>query len=165
MSQPYEGATPEQLEHHLVRHFLEIHAMFRNQLAVMLDYVAELIDGEQQLGGSETRMRIQALIRAGAQYSQLLHFHHHGETSIMFPALEEEGLDTAVVARLNREHDEIAALIDQFSRAIRDFSTIEPQVMNNDLRRLAEALQAHLAYEETHVCPLLTRWSHFPGFH
>ncbi|MBC8170418.1 MAG: hypothetical protein H7X77_02050, partial [Anaerolineae bacterium] len=52
---------------------------------------------------------------------------------------------------------------DKFHTAIYDFAAIDPEVMNNDLRRLADALQAHLAYEEMHVCPLLTRFTHFPG--
>jgi hypothetical protein len=67
-----------------------------------------------------------------------------------------------VVECLNSEHDAISILIDKFSASIRDLAAIEPEVMNNDMRRLAEALKAHLDYEETHVCPVLARWTRWP---
>lgn len=162
LNEPYVGSTPDQLRHPLVQEFLAIHNMFRNELAVMLGFVNELIAGNTQLNAPETTIRTHALIRSGRQYTQLLHFHHHGESSHLFPALQEEGLETEIIERLESDHDEIAVLIDKFSDAIRDFSAIEPNVLNNDLRRLSEALHAHLAYEETHVCPLLTRFSGWP---
>jgi hemerythrin-like domain-containing protein len=156
---PYEGATPEQLRHPLVSHFLEVHDMFRNQLEAVLHYTRDLINGEQQLDAPETKVRIQSLIRAGTQYTYMLHHHHHLETDALFPKLKREGLETSIIDHLNADHDEIGGLIDDFSAAIRNLAAIEPEVMNNDLRRLAEALHNHLAYEETHVCPLLTHFS------
>lgn len=159
---PYEGATAEQIGHPLVREFLAIHDMFRNELAAMLHFANELISGDRKLTDTETKIRTQALIRTGMRYTQLLHFHHHGESSMMFPGLHEEGLETAVIQRLESDHDEIAVLIDKFDDAIRNFAAIDPNVITNDLRRLSDALQSHLAYEETHVCPLLTRWTHWP---
>jgi hemerythrin-like domain-containing protein len=159
---PYEGATPEQLRHPLVHELLAVHQMFRNELATILRYVNELTAGEQSLSGAETNARVQRLILVGAQYTQMLHMHHHLETSALFPPLQQEGLEKSVVDRLNAEHDEIAVMIDNFSAAIRRFSTIEPGIMDTDLRRLAEALHAHLAYEETHVCPFLARFSGWP---
>ena len=160
--QPYEGATPEQLSHPLVGHFLAVHDMFRSQLQSILNYVEDLIAGDAVLSDPQTKARTHALIRAGAQYTHYLHFHHNAETTVMFPALEKEGLDVAVVERLNADHDEISVLIDKFNEAIQNLATIEPEVLNNDMRRLADALHAHLAYEETHVCPLMTRWTEFP---
>jgi len=160
---PYTGATSEQLQHPLVREFLGVHNMFRQELANILNFTEQLLAGEEALSGPETQARMQMLIRAGSQYTQYLHFHHHGESSMMFPKLAEEGLEAGVIARLEREHDEIAGLIDKFSEAIRNLATVEPEVVNTDLRRLSEALQAHLAYEETHVCPLLTRFASWPG--
>ena len=161
----YEGATAEQLDHPLVQEFLAIHDMFRNQLAAMLRYLDDLLMGKAQISGPETTIRTQALIRAGTQYTQVLHFHHHAETSSLFPALQEEGLEIEVVDRLNAEHDELGVMIDKFNDGIHDLAAVEPEVMNNDMRRLAEALRAHLAYEETHVCPLMVRWSHWPEMH
>jgi hemerythrin-like domain-containing protein len=160
-NEPYDGATPEQLRHPMVREFLGIHNMFRNELTKMLDFVNELSSGEQQLNSPETKNRIQIVISAGTRYTQLLHMHHHAETSMVFPALAAEGLAADVINRLNTDHDEIAVLIDNFSVAIRSLATVQPAVMDNDLRRLSEALHAHLAYEETHVCPFLARFSNW----
>jgi iron-sulfur cluster repair protein YtfE (RIC family) len=160
---PYEGATAEQLNHPLVNQFLAIHDMFRDQLQEIVEYVDDLLSGEVQLSDPQTKARVQALIRAGTQYTHYLHFHHHAETDTLFPALQKEGLESAIVDKLNADHDEIGALIDKFSDAIRNLAAVEPEVMNNDLRRLSDALRAHLAYEESHVCPLMVRWTHFPG--
>jgi iron-sulfur cluster repair protein YtfE (RIC family) len=162
---PYVGATPEQLRSPLVREFLSVHDMFRNQLQGIVEYIEDLLSGEAQLDAPETRVRIQALIRAGSQYTQMLHSHHHAETSIMFPALQKDGLDQVVVDKLNADHDEISVLIDQFDNGIHHLAGVDSAVMNHDLRRLSDALRDHLAYEETHVCPLMARWSQWPGMH
>lgn len=159
----YEGATPEQLRHPLVHELLMVHEHFRREMALMLRFANDLINGQTELSSSETTTRVQALIQVGIQYTHHLHMHHTLESSYLFPALEKQDPSVApIVARLQHEHDEIAVLIDEFSNAIRDFAQVNPEVVNTDLRRLAEALQAHLAYEETHVCPLLTRFSRWP---
>jgi hemerythrin-like domain-containing protein len=162
VNEPYVGATPEQLQNPLVHELLGVHNLFRAQLEKMLRYINDLLVGEQQLTAAETNAQMQQLIRAGTQYTHMLHTHHTLETSMMFPALQDEGLEAAVVERLNAEHDEIGFLIDQFSVAIRQLSSIEPDVLQHDLRRLSDTLHSHLAYEETHVCPFLARFSHWP---
>lgn len=164
MSQmPYEGATAEQLQSHLVRQFLAVHDMFRNELAAMLGFVDELLDGHQQLTGAEAQARVHALIRTGMQYTQYLHSHHHHESSDLFPVLaQEDPTFAAIIPRLEAEHDQIGALVDQFSAGIRGLAAIDPRVLDTDMRRLSDALRAHLAYEETHVCPLLTHFAQWP---
>lgn len=164
INEPYVDATPEQLRHPLVREFLSIHNMFRNELANILLYVQQLTAQEVSLDDPQTRFHVQAIIRSGSRYTQLLHFHHHAETDNMFPVLQQEGLEDAIVDKLNSDHDELGAMIDRFAAAIRDFAKVDPAVLTSDLRRLADALQAHLAYEEMHVCPLLTHFDRFPGY-
>jgi hemerythrin-like domain-containing protein len=161
---PYDGATPEQLRHHLVREFLGIHTMFRRQLDAMLRFVDDLLVNQQRLSGPETAAQVQQLAQATYQYTQYLHFHHHAESSGLFPVLRKEGLADAVVDRLEAEHDQIAALIDRLDATMRNVAAVDPQAIDSDLRRLAEALRGHLTYEETHVCPLLTHFSHWPMF-
>jgi iron-sulfur cluster repair protein YtfE (RIC family) len=165
MNTPYEGATQEQLRNPMVNELLRVHDMFRDQLADIMDYIDDLLAGDKQLNAPETAMRVQSLIRAGAQYTQMLHFHHHAETSSLFPLLQKDGLEVAVVDRLNSDHDEIGMMIDQFNSAILNLAAVEPDVMNNDLRRLAQALREHLAYEETHICPFLARLKQWPSMH
>jgi iron-sulfur cluster repair protein YtfE (RIC family) len=159
---PYTGATPEQLESPLVQELLGVHNMFRSQLAAILDFANELLAGRAALAGPDTRRQVEALVRAGAQYATYLHHHHHLESSMLFPALSRDGLAAEVRDRLVREHDEIAVLINQFQGAVNQLSAVEPAAFNSDLRRLADALQAHLAYEETHVCPMLARMRGWP---
>src|SRR4051812_31064107 len=103
----YDGATPAQLRHPLVREFLAIHDMFRRQLDAMLRFVDALTTDEQRVTGPETTARIQRLAQAAYQYTQLLHFHHHGESSMLFPALHEQGLAAPIITRLEAEHTEI----------------------------------------------------------
>jgi iron-sulfur cluster repair protein YtfE (RIC family) len=164
-STPYEGATAEQLRSPMVNELLRVHGMFRNQLARIMDYIDDLLSGEEQLSAPGTAVRIQSLIRAGAQYTQMLHFHHHAETDSLFPLLQNDGLEATVVDRLNTDHDEIGTMIDNFNNAIRNLAAVEPEVMNHDLRRLADALREHLAYEETHICPFLARLKQWPSMH
>lgn len=158
----YEGATPEQLRSPLVQELLTIHKLFRDELASIVEYVDALLVGDLGLADAETSARVQALIRAGARYTQHLHMHHRIETVSLFPMLEREGLETPVVDRLNAEHDEIGALVDHFSKGIQQLAHVDRAVLDSDLRRLSDALHAHLAYEETHVCPLLARFSGWP---
>src|SRR5688572_25615501 len=162
-NQPYEGATPQQLQHPMVRELLAIHGMFRREMETMLRFITDLIEGQQQLTETEITVRIHTLIRAGMQYTHMLHHHHTLETSFVFPALRNEDPAIApVIDRLNAEHDEIAVMIDQFSEGVEKALAVEPRVLDTDLRRLADALHQHLAYEETHVCPVLTRMSRWP---
>jgi len=154
---PYHGATSEQLQNPFVRELLAIHNMFRDQLVAMLGFVNELKTSKQPLTHAKNLPHIQILVRAGARYTEMLHGHHQLETALLFPSLSAEGLPASVIDQLNAEHDGISILIDKFSAEIADPARIEPEVINHDLQRLSEALQAHLAYEETHVCPLLAR--------
>jgi iron-sulfur cluster repair protein YtfE (RIC family) len=154
---PYDGATPEQLASPYVQELLAVHGMFRREMATMLRYADALLNGDQSPSAVETQSRIQSLIRAGSQYTMMLHHHHHLESDTLFPVLEAQGMDRAIVDRLNREHDEISVLIDAFSESVHDLTTAHPDAATTDLQKLSDALIAHLAYEETHVCPMLAR--------
>lgn len=155
---PYEGATPEQLEHPMVQEFLAIHGMFRRELASMQRFVETLLAGDSDLDAADIRARVHLLSGAAFRYTSLLHFHHNGESMGMFPMLRGQGLAPATIARLETEHDEIAVLIDNLETALRNVATVDPRALNTDLQELAAKLSAHLAYEETHVCPLLTHF-------
>src|SRR5689334_9070213 len=154
---PYDGATPEQLQSPYVQELLAVHGMFRREMATMLHYAESLLAADQSPDAAETQRRIQSLIRAGSQYTMMLHHHHHLESDTLFPVLEAQGLDTSIVAKLNADHDEIALLIDAFSESVHDLTAAKPAAATPDLQKLSDALTAHLAYEETHICPALAR--------
>jgi hemerythrin-like domain-containing protein len=159
---PYTGATPDQLTSPLVQELLGVHNMFRQQLAAILDFANDLLAGREQLDGPTTRQRVSTHVRAGAQYATYLHHHHHLESDMLFPGLTQQGLAGEIRDRLEREHDEIAVMIDKFHGAVNNLAAADPAAVHSDLRRLSDALQAHLAYEETHVCPLLARMKGWP---
>jgi hemerythrin-like domain-containing protein len=161
----YEGATLAQLKNENVQHFLYIHNYLRNEMRMLLQLIDELIE---EPGGETAEINqsiIQALIRSGKQYGQHLHAHHHGETSLLFPTLKRAGLASEIVDRLNHEHDELSALIDEVTMALSGMETAEFPKINDRLRQLGNALRSHLDYEERHVCPLLANWSSTTEFY
>lgn len=158
---PYEGATLAQLKNENVQQFLYLHGYLRNEMKMLLQLIEGLMD-EGGLAGETAELDqglIQSLIQSGSQYAQHLHAHHHGETALMFPVLARAGLDDEIVQRLNREHDELGALIDTVMAALLQMKTADVARITADLGRLGEALRAHLDYEERHVCPLLGLWN------
>ena len=163
-STTYADATSAELNHPMVRQFLAIHTMFRGELANMLRFVDALLAQGQSLQQAEMAGYIQTLAEATYRYTHYLHLHHHHESSGLFPELRREGLEHEVIQRLEREHDEITALISQLEGTLQNAAAIDAQVINRDLQRLAESLRLHLAYEESHVCPLLTRFSNWPMY-
>ncbi|NMB91060.1 MAG: hemerythrin domain-containing protein, partial [Chloroflexi bacterium] len=148
---PYPGATPEELAHPLVNHFLAIHATFRQQLADLLRLSSEILAGELPLPAPEMNARLQRLIHLGARYTYGLHLHHRLETQEMFPTLAAEGLETDVIERLNAEHRQLSDLLDQVNAGIQDLDTAAPGALDARLLRLSQQLKAHLDYEEVHV--------------
>lgn len=160
--QPYQGATPAQLRHPQVREFLAVHNMFRNYLAELLDYVDGLLAGQSAMSRPEALGRYRMLSQATYQYTQMLHHHHHLESAMLFPSLRQEGLAESVIERLEAEHAEIAGLITRLDASMENAAALDAKLVDEDLRRLAEGLRAHLAYEETHVCPVLVRFKGWP---
>jgi hemerythrin-like domain-containing protein len=156
---PYEGATPEQLDNMNVQHFLHLHNYLRNELRMILQFVEELTRGAGEVSAENNRELLEGLFRAGSQYAQHLHAHHHGETQLLFPVLKREGLDSEVVERLNREHDEIGALIDGVTTSLFQMKSADLPGMMQDMHQLGDTLRNHLEYEESYICPLLTHWS------
>jgi hemerythrin-like domain-containing protein len=157
---PYEGATLDQLRNPNVQHFLQLHGYLRYELQMMLQLVDELT---READFNQNMLR--SLMSAGSRYAQHLHAHHHGETQLMFPVLEREGLAKEIVARLNREHDEIGSLIEKVSGSLFQMRTAEFPEIKENLRQLGNSLRTHLDYEEKHVCPLLSLWDSPGGFY
>lgn len=161
LNPPYEGATLAQLQNANVQHFLQLHAYLRNELRLMLELVDELSEGLDDYN----QATIHSLVNVGSRYAQHLHAHHHGETQLLFPVLNREGLEAEIVARLNREHDEISELIDVAVGGLFRLKTADVSKITAELRQLGNALRSHLDYEEKHVCPLLALWDSPAGFY
>lgn len=156
---PHEGITEEQLNNANVQQLLYLHGYLRNELKTILQFIDDLTDEQVERTPASYQRLIHSLIMSGSQYAQHLHAHHHGETQLMFPALQQAGLPPTVIEQLNREHDQLGEMIDSVSKALFRPTTADLSQIKTDLHQLGEALRSHLDYEETHLCPLLALWA------
>ncbi|MGW3949704.1 nitroreductase/quinone reductase family protein [Streptomyces sp. NPDC004752] len=121
-----------------------IHDVFRRELALIR---AEFDQGNGATLGAQLRVNCLTLCQG-------LHNHHQGEDLGLFPHLADRHPGFASVReRLTREHERIAELVEELRRAV---STREPAAARAEVIRLTQELEAHLAYEEEQLLPLLS---------
>ncbi|GAA3448159.1 nitroreductase/quinone reductase family protein [Planomonospora venezuelensis] len=121
-----------------------IHDAFRRELALIRKEVAASGPG---LGA---QLRINCLTLC-----QGLHHHHTNEDAGMFSALAGQRPDLApVLDRLGEEHQRVAVLLDELQKAV-SAEGADPQAVLSEVERLAGELEAHLAYEEEQLIPVL----------
>jgi deazaflavin-dependent oxidoreductase (nitroreductase family) len=121
-----------------------IHDAFRRELALIRDEVARSGPG---LGA---QLRVNCLT-----VCQGLHHHHINEDVGMFVALDGQRTDLApTLARLREEHRRIAALVERLQQVV-NATDAEPAEVRREVERLTTELEAHLAYEEEQLIPVL----------
>ncbi|MFS8199240.1 nitroreductase/quinone reductase family protein [Streptomyces sp. CWNU-52B] len=121
-----------------------VHDAFRRELALIRK---EIGDAGSNLGA---QLRINCLT-----FCQGLHNHHTGEDTMMFPFLADRHPELEpVLARLREEHEQIAALTAELKQVIGTDSA-QPGYVRGEVERLTAALEAHLAYEEAQLIPVL----------
>ncbi|MEX1652354.1 nitroreductase/quinone reductase family protein [Streptomyces pseudovenezuelae] len=119
-----------------------VHDVFRRELALIR---RELATGSTILGA---QLRVNCLT-----FCQGLHNHHTGEDVAMFPFLAERHPEAApALDRLRAEHEHIAALVEELRRTL---SGTDLDSVRTEVERLTTELEAHLAYEEEQLLPLL----------
>jgi deazaflavin-dependent oxidoreductase (nitroreductase family) len=121
-----------------------IHDAFRREFALIRREIAESGPG---LGA---QLRVNCLTAC-----QGLHHHHVGEDTGIFPYLADARPELApVLERLDREHQTIAALMEELQRVV---STVDadPLLVLPQVERLIDELEGHLAYEEEQLIPIL----------
>ncbi|MET9312850.1 nitroreductase/quinone reductase family protein [Kribbella sp. NPDC003505] len=115
-----------------------IHTAFRRELALIRHEVATS-------GTLGAQLRINCLT-----VCQGLHFHHTGESTMLFPSLLEQHPELAdVIAVLQTEHDQIAVLLEELKRLVG-----APDVLAQ-VDELIAQLNAHLDREEAELLPYL----------
>lgn len=143
-----------------------VHDAFRRELALIRKEFADAGPGTTALGA---QLRVNCLT-----FCQGLHNHHTGEDVAMFPALAGRHPELApVIDRLSREHEQIAALTEELKAVIDTAgpNTADPgseggpasvhrelvhrELVRKEVERLTDALEAHLAYEEEQLIPIL----------
>jgi deazaflavin-dependent oxidoreductase (nitroreductase family) len=121
---------------------LAVHGAFRRELALIRDEVAA---SGASLGA---QLRINCL-----SLCEGLGNHHLGEDTQLFPPLERRHPGLApTMARLRREHETVAGLLDELRRALDEG---DPGSLLAEVERLTAALEAHLDHEEERLVPLL----------
>ncbi|MFJ5264202.1 nitroreductase/quinone reductase family protein [Streptomyces sp. NPDC088387] len=120
-----------------------VHDAFRRELDMIRK---ELTDGGTHL---VAQLRINCLT-----FCHGLDNHHTGENIAMFPALAGRYPEAApTLVRLNEEHERITELVEELRRVVMGDEPVP--VVRAEVERLTTALEAHLAYEEEQLMPLL----------
>jgi len=121
-----------------------IHDAFRRELALIRKEIAESGPG---LGA---QLRVNCLTVCNG-----LHQHHIHEDRGVFPALAENRPELApTLDRLRREHQMIAALVEELREVISAEGS-DPLLVLPQVERLTDELERHLTYEEEQLIPIL----------
>ncbi|MER5334274.1 nitroreductase/quinone reductase family protein [Micromonospora sp. NPDC002717] len=121
-----------------------VHDAFRRELALIRDEV------DRSGPGLGAQLRVNCLT-----VCQGLHHHHTNEDDGMFAALDGQRPDLApTLARLREEHQRIAALVARLQQVV-GAPDADPAGVRREVARLTVELEAHLAYEEEQLIPVL----------
>lgn len=128
-----------------------VHNAFRRHLAAMPDLVS-------QVSAADT-VRAQRLVVFLNELVSGLHHHHTGEDELMWPILRERApADTALVQRMEAQHERIASLMKRADREAVEFASSAAPLTRDrlaaTLRLLSAALDEHLDEEERRILPV-----------
>ncbi|POX41622.1 nitroreductase/quinone reductase family protein [Streptomyces sp. Ru72] len=123
-----------------------VHDLFRRELALIRKEFAA--SGSGSAPGAQLRINCLTLCKG-------LGNHHAGEDIVLFPSLEGRHPELApAFERLRREHERIAALLDDLRRVVSAPDADGTRALT-EVERLTGELEAHLTYEEEQLLPLL----------
>lgn len=138
------GGPPHVDASSMGRYVKAVHDAFRHELALIR---REIADAGPTLGA---QLRVNCLT-----FCQNLHHHHTGEDITVFPFLADRHPELApALDRLREEHVRIAALTAELKEVI-GTEPADPERVREEVERLTGALEAHLAYEEEQLTPVL----------
>jgi iron-sulfur cluster repair protein YtfE (RIC family) len=147
-----------------------IHDHLRAELAQLQDLVVQVADGHVDVTRARSMIATMTMRQNSwtlgtycATYCRIVTTHHTIEDLQMFPRLREGDPALApVVDRLEREHHQVAAVLEDLDRALVAMVT-RPGDGVEGVRRavaaLSDVLLAHLAYEESQLVGPLNRMS------
>jgi len=137
-----------------------IHGAVRRDLARLTEALDGAPDGDRARAGE--------LQRAFTNLHQQLTVHHEGEDEYVFPWLASEGVDADLLKAMETEHEAMAAGLAESSETMaaygRSGSAADAAAARASLVRTTEAVERHLAHEETDLEPLITSRSESPGW-
>jgi iron-sulfur cluster repair protein YtfE (RIC family) len=148
---------------------LYVHAVLREDLAKVERMAAEIEDGLMQPGDFERELAdlkengpLWTLKKDCLSYCELLHSHHTGEDTRLFPSLRELNPELGpAVDRLEREHQDVSELLERIEAAAKRLVATDSAHARAEtaalLKELRELLIAHLAFEEAAAGPTIRR--------
>ncbi|MCC9710569.1 nitroreductase/quinone reductase family protein [Streptomyces sp. MNU76] len=123
-----------------------VHDAFRRELGL----VKKELTATGGRAGLGAQLRINCLT-----FCQGLHNHHNGEAMGLFPFLGERHPELApTLSRLHEEHERITVLVEELRRVVTAEDAAPADVLP-EVERLIDELEAHLAYEEQQLIPVL----------
>ncbi|MFF0448931.1 nitroreductase/quinone reductase family protein [Streptomyces sp. NPDC004609] len=129
-----------------------VHGGLRREVALIRKEIAES-GPESGTGGRSTALGAQLRVNC-LTLCEGLRRHHMGEDGSVFPMARERFPELApVLARLDREHREIASILGELQRIVT--AGADPVAVLPEVDRLAAELEVHLAYEEEQLIPLM----------
>ena len=135
-----------------------IHAAVRRDLARFLDAFASFRDGDQT--------RATQLRTAWDFFRGELDYHHRGEHAIAWPALRSVGVDDALLAQMDAEHDKLAAALAAAGDKMHALAQSPTKAAADDARaamtELKSVAEEHLAHEERDIDSVYVANRHGP---
>jgi hemerythrin-like domain-containing protein len=147
-------ATPTVHQRPDTREMVVVHDLFRREFGNLPGLVRGVAPGDTE--------RAAVVVEFLRELAAGLHHHHTGEDELMWPLLLERApMDSALILRMEEQHERIAELYRRAERFAGSF-TARADVESRDslaetLTDLNDALGEHLHDEEVHILPLAER--------
>ncbi|GAA2357014.1 hemerythrin domain-containing protein [Dactylosporangium salmoneum] len=129
-----------------------VHQVYRRELRLLVDLIAAVEPGD--------RARAAVVAEHLTDMAASLHEHHVGEDELLWPPLLSRAEpDAAAVLRMQQQHDELHALLEEAGALAPVWRESASRADRDRLAavaaRLSVVTDAHLADEEQHVLPLI----------
>jgi hemerythrin-like domain-containing protein len=129
-----------------------VHNCFRQQFGNLPGLVQGVAAGD--------RARAAVVVEFLGELTVALHHHHEGEDELMWPVLLERApMDSALILRMEEQHERIAELYRRAERSAETFTAqadpVSRDTLAETLTELNDALGEHLHDEEVHILPLV----------
>ncbi|HEY5881274.1 MAG TPA: hemerythrin domain-containing protein [Nakamurella sp.] len=131
-----------------------VHNAYRQQFGALPGLVRGVADGDGERAG--------IVVEFFTELTRSLHHHHQAEDELMWPLLLEKApMDSALILRMEEQHERIAELYRYAERSAATFAERpDPdrrEQLGSLLDELIAALGEHLHDEEVYVLPLVER--------
>jgi hemerythrin-like domain-containing protein len=131
-----------------------VHAAVRRDLGRFDQALASFPSGSQP--------RADQLKRAWDNFEEEIHYHHTYEETLFWPALQELGIDLALMEELDGEHDAMREALEAATAAMASFhrspTADEAGRARSAVAHLSDVLLAHLAHEERDLEPISIKY-------